>query len=105
MNHNYIIWYDDTTYGAAVRKISKIEKLKMQFKQHPVPKDLTFHDLRTLLEHYGCTFYNDNGGSHYTISTPHEKYPTTFSDHGILKNYQIKLALKILDELESEHKK
>lgn len=85
-----------------VRKISKTEKLRAKFEERPFRKDLTFQEMKTLLEHYGCTFYNGNGGSHYTITTPRRKYPTTFSDHEILKTYQIKQVLEILNELESE---
>jgi len=60
---------------------------------------LTFQEAKTLLEHYGCHFYNGNGGSHYTISTQKRKYPTTFADHGILKAYQIKDVVRLLDEI------
>lgn len=63
-------------------------------------KDLTFQEMKSLLEHYGCIFYNDNGGSLYTVSTPKRKFSTTFSDHGVLKGYQIKEVVKILKELE-----
>lgn len=84
--------------------ISKIDKLEEKFRRNPIAKDLTFADARRLLEHYGCEFFNGNGGSHYTISNSQRTFPTTIADHGILKRYNVKDVLKIVDEIKEGNK-
>lgn len=85
-----------------VSHINKIQKLEAKFRQKPIRKDLTFNEARKLLEYYNYKLINDNGGSHYTIERKGTKYPTTIADHGILKRYNIKDILNMIDEAKGD---
>jgi predicted RNA binding protein YcfA (HicA-like mRNA interferase family) len=82
--------------------INQIKKLEKMFRQTPVRKDLTFADDKRLLEHYGYRVINRNGGSHYTIERPHGKYPTTIADHGLLKRYNVRDIVKMIDQVKED---
>lgn len=45
--------------------MSKIEKLKAKLFRKPVPNDITFNEVKTLAEHYGCII--EGGGNHTKI--------------------------------------
>lgn len=82
--------------------INKIQKLEIKFRQKPIRKDLTFNEAKRLLEYYDYQLINDNGGSHYTIERKGYKYPTTIADHGILKRYNVKDILKMIDQAKED---
>lgn len=84
--------------------INKIQKLEAKFRQVPTRKDLTFNEARKLLEYYDYELVNDNGGSHYTVERKGSKYPTTIADHGILKRYNVKDILQMIDEAKGDKK-
>lgn len=82
--------------------INQIKKLEDKFRQVPIRKDLTFEEGKRLLEYYGYRVKNRNGGSHYTIERPGGKFPTTIADHGILKRYNVKDILKMIDQIKED---
>lgn len=84
--------------------INKIKKLENKFRQKPIRKDLTFDEAKRLLEYYGYKLINNNGGSHYTVERKGNKYPTTFADHGILKRYNVKDILDMIDKVKEDDK-
>lgn len=43
--------------------MSKINKLQERLFRVPAPKDFLFRDVITLLEHFGCDYYEQQGGS------------------------------------------
>jgi hypothetical protein len=69
------------------------------------PKDVTFKELKTILESYGFIFTNYSGGSHFTVSykikgiiDPMEKNSIPFHKPTI-KAYYVKIALKWIERV------
>ncbi|PEG86695.1 hypothetical protein CP357_06545 [Lactobacillus sp. UMNPBX6] len=83
--------------------INKIQKLEAKFREKPIRKDLTFAEAKKLLEYYHYTLHNENGRSHYTIERKVKKYPTTIANHGILKRYNIKDILAMIDQIKGDN--
>ena len=42
--------------------MSKIEKVHKKFYKKPIPNDITFEEMETLMKHYGCEIVY--GGNH-----------------------------------------
>lgn len=85
-----------------LNEINQIRKLEKKFRQKPIRKDLIFDEGKRLLEYYGYHVKNRNGGSHYTIERPGGEYPTTIANHGILKRYNVKDILKMIDKIKED---
>jgi len=58
--------YNDTVYGVIERiDLTRIENKLARFRNNP--KNVTFNELKTLLESYGFEVKNYSGGSHYSL--------------------------------------
>ncbi|EEJ71880.1 hypothetical protein [Lactobacillus ultunensis] len=54
------------------------------------------------MEYYKFSLINDNGGSHYTIERKGLKFPTTIANHGILKRYNVKDIISMIDQIKED---
>ncbi|MCX8723068.1 hypothetical protein [Lactobacillus sp. B4005] len=82
--------------------MSKIDKLYSKMKNNP--KEVSFHEITTLCEHYGCTVRNESGGSHYSIR--HSKINRTLivANHDPIKKPYVLDVLQFIDELKEDEK-
>ena len=82
--------------------INTIQKLEAKFRERPTRKDLTFAEAKKLLTYYEFKLSNTNGGSHYSVTHKGQKYPVTIADHEILKRYNVKDILKMIDQVKED---
>ena len=85
--------------------MSKIDNLHEKLYRVPSPKDFLFRELITVLEHYGCIYYEQKGGSShkyfvYTLASGEEfrlSIARPHPDKG-LKPYQFKAIKEFMHE-------
>nr|WP_255459866.1 type II toxin-antitoxin system HicA family toxin [Lactobacillus sp. HBUAS51381] len=65
---------------------------------------MTFADAKRFLEHYGCVFTNNSGGSHYAVK--HSGIRDTIilprHAHQALKRYNVSQILEFVDKIEAQ---
>lgn len=79
--------------------LSRIEKKLNNIRINP--KNVSFQELKSVLEYLGFTVKNYSGGSHYAVSHPSIKRsikPIPY--HKPLKKYCVIEVLELIDELE-----
>ncbi|WP_056957152.1 type II toxin-antitoxin system HicA family toxin [Lacticaseibacillus pantheris] len=81
--------------------MSQIDKLEVKIRRNP--RQVTFREMRRLLENYGFKVVNDTGGSHFIVYNPSLDYPMKpLPDHGKdLKSYLVRYFLNAIDDLKN----
>ena len=81
--------------------MSQREKLLQRISNNQ--NNVTFRDLKHLLELYGFTVRKPNSGSHYMVYGPGDDFPDKpIPDHHEVKSYLVRDALRWIRQSERE---
>ena len=77
---------------------SKIQKLIDKFYKQPIPNNITFHEVQTLFEHFGCKVIG--GGNHMKVVCVEFSKVIAVPRHGnCVQEVYIKQLKMLLDDL------
>lgn len=81
--------------------MSKIDKAMKKFYNKPIPNDITFDEVVSVMTHFGCIL--DSGGNHPKIVYPKLGYVILVPKHGkCVGEVYIKQLKDLLDMIREE---
>ncbi len=76
--------------------MGKLEKVIKRIYSHPIPNDIRYNDMASLLLSVGCTMYKKKGSSHRNFKHPNFPKVITLMGSEPVRSYQVKLVKELL---------